>query len=68
MVLFAFCYPQGTNVPLTAAPRYMMVIFPIIVLFALWGKRPRFDRLFLAFSLPLFAVNIVLFISHYWVA
>jgi Mannosyltransferase (PIG-V) len=68
MVLFALCYPQGTNVPLTAAPRYMMVIFPIIVLFALWGKHPRFDKLFLAFSLPLFAVNIVLFISHYWVA
>ncbi|GAC1368249.1 MAG: hypothetical protein PVSMB5_28900 [Ktedonobacteraceae bacterium] len=68
MVLFSLAYPQGTTVPLTAVPRYMMVIFPIIVIFAQWGKHPRFDKLFMAFSVALFAINIVLFISHYWVA
>ena len=68
MVLFSLAYPQGTTVPLTAVPRYMMVIFPIIAIFAQWGKHPRFDKLFMAFSVALFAVNIVLFISHYWVA
>ena len=68
MALFALIYPQGTTVPLTAVPRYMMVIFPIIAIFAQWGKHPRFDKLFLALSAALFAINIVLFISHYWVA
>ncbi len=68
MVLFSLAYPQGTNVPLTAVPRYMMVIFPIIAIFAQWGKHPRFDKLFMAFSVAFFAINIVLFISHYWVA
>ena len=68
MVLFSLAYPQGTTVPLTAVPRYMMVIFPIIAIFAQWGKRPGFDKLFMAFSVALFAINTVLFISHYWVA
>jgi hypothetical protein len=68
MVLFSLAYPQGTTVPLTAVPRYMMVIFPIIVIFAQWGKHPRFDKFFLTLSVALFAINIVLFISHYWVA
>ncbi len=68
IALFSLLYPQGTTVPLTAVPRYMMVIFPIIAIFAQWGKHPGFDKLFLAFSVALFAINVVLFISHYWVA
>jgi hypothetical protein len=68
MVIFSLAYPQGTFAPLTAVPRYMMVIFPIIAIFAQWGKHLRFDKLFMAFSVALFAINIILFISHYWVA
>jgi hypothetical protein len=68
MVVFALSYPFIPLEPLSATPRYMMVIFPIIVVLAHWGKYSRFDKAVLAFSLPLFALNIVFFISHYWVA
>jgi hypothetical protein len=68
MLLFDLSYPEGVTEPLTAAPRYLMVIFPVFVLLGIWGKRPRLDRLMLALFLPLFAINIVLFIIHYWVA
>lgn len=66
--LFTISYPLGTVNPMSAQPRYLMSIFPFIVVFALWGKWPRVDRLFLALSLPLLAFNCILFISHYWVA
>ena len=68
MLLFDLSYPQGIVEPLTAAPRYLMVIFPVFVLLAIWGKRPRLDRLILVLFLPLFAINVVLFDSHYWVS
>ena len=68
MAIFSLSYPFIPVEPLSAAPRYMMVIFPIIVILALWGKRPRLDRVIVACSLPLFAVNVILFISHYWIA
>lgn len=66
--LFTISYPLGTVNPISAQPRYIMSIFPFIVVFAIWGKWPHFDRLFLALGLPLFAFNCILFISHYWVA
>jgi len=67
--IFSLSYPQGTVEPLTAAPRYLMVIFPILAILALWGsKRQAIDRMVICASLPLFAINTVLFISHYWVA
>jgi hypothetical protein len=53
---------------LTSAPRHMMLIFPFIVILARWGKRPGFSQIFLACSLPLFTVYIILFINHYWLA
>lgn len=67
IVLFSLSYPLGTLDPLTAVPRYLMVVFPIFVLLALWGKRPSIDRIILACSLPLFALNVVLFVSHYYI-
>jgi Gpi18-like mannosyltransferase len=69
MAILALSYsPVSTGEPLSAAPRYMQVIFPIIVICAQWAKNPRFDRAFLALSLPTFAFNIVLFVNHHWVA
>ncbi len=66
--LFSLSYPHNSTEPLLGAPRYMLVIFPIIIICALWAKNPRFDRAFQAISLPMFALNIVLFVNHYWVA
>jgi Gpi18-like mannosyltransferase len=69
LALLALSYsPIGTAEPLSAAPRYMQVIFPITVICAQWAKNPRFDRAFLALALPMFALNIVLFVNHHWVA
>ena len=56
---------QGTT--LTAVPRYMIVIFPLIIGIAVW-KRAHVDMLYLALALPLFAFNVILFVNHYWVA
>ena len=67
LMLFTLSFPQSVE-PLASQPRYMMTLFPITALLALWGKRLRFDQLVIAFSISLLAVNIVLFISHYWVA
>jgi hypothetical protein len=67
LILFTLSFPQSSEA-LASQPRYMMSIFPIAAIFALWGKRPRFDQTVIAFSLPLLAVNTILFIGHHWVA
>ena len=65
MIILPLCYIQGTT--LTAVPRYMIVIFPLIIGIAVW-KRAHVDMLYLALALPLFAFNVILFVNHYWVA
>jgi Mannosyltransferase (PIG-V) len=65
MMIFPLCYIQGTT--LTAVPRYMLVVFPLIIGIAVW-KRAHVDMLYLALALPLFALNVILFVNHYWVA
>ena len=67
LLLFTLSFPQSAE-PLASQPRYITAIFPITAIFALWGKRPRFNQAVIALFLPLFAVNIILFISHRWVA
>jgi hypothetical protein len=68
MALFVLCVPESIFEPLASMPRFFMVIFPITVIFASWGKQSRFDQFYLALALPLFAMNVILFISHMWVA
>lgn len=68
VIVFSISFPLWTVNPMASMPRYMMSIFSLIVVFALWGKRQRFDQFFIALGPPLLAVNTILFISHYWVA
>lgn len=68
LVIFNLSFPGYTIQPLASQPRYMMSIFPITAIFALWGKRPRFNQYFLAFSLVFFVMNVVLFVGNIWVA
>jgi hypothetical protein len=68
LALFSLSFPVAIAEPLNSQPRYLMVIFPIAVILAIWGKRQRFDQCFNVVSLPLLAVNIILFVSHYRVA
>ncbi len=68
IMLFSLSFPLGTINSLASQPRYMLTAFPFIVVFALWGKRPRFDQAYLAVAIALLAVNTILFVTHYWVA
>lgn len=68
LALFVLSFPVATVEPLASMPRYLMIIFPITVIFACWRKQLRFDQFYLALALPLFAMNVLLFISHTWVA
>jgi Gpi18-like mannosyltransferase len=68
VIIFSISFPILIDNPLTSVPRYLMSIFPLIVVFALWGKRPRLDQFFIALGPPLLAVNTILFISHFGIA
>ena len=67
LIILATIYPLGTQNALTSVPRFMIVVFPTTIIFASI-KWPRFDRYYLALTLPIFALNIFLFVNHYWVA
>ena len=66
VIVFSISFPAGTINPMASMPRYIMTIFPLVVVFALWGKYQRFDQFFIALGPPLLAVNTILFVSHYW--
>jgi hypothetical protein len=67
MVLLVLCEPNQ-YAPLMSVPRFMLVIFPIFILFALWSK----DRInawsLMSFFFIMFIINILLFVTNVWVA
>ncbi|WP_160145804.1 mannosyltransferase family protein [Dictyobacter aurantiacus] len=67
LIIFPLCYPIGTIDALSAIPRYMLIVFPVVIISASW-KQQRLATLCLAVSLALFTFNVMLFICHYWVA
>ena len=68
VIIYSLSFPLATLNPLTSQPRYMIVLFPLFVILALWGKHPRFDQFFVAIGPPLLAVFTFFFIGHYFVA
>jgi Mannosyltransferase (PIG-V) len=71
IMLFALSFtlsPLYVHNTLGSQPRYMMSAFPIFVIFALWGKRSRFDQVYVGISIAMLAVNALLFVTHHWVA
>jgi hypothetical protein len=54
--------------PLSSSPRFMLVIFPVFLIFALWGQHPRIRSILMALSVSLFTINALLFLTHGWVA
>lgn len=74
MMLSVLCYPvlahnpAYTYTPLMAAPRYMLMAFPIFLLFAHWSKSPGLAQILTITSLTFFVINIVLFVTQSWVA
>jgi len=59
--------PMSTG-SLMSMQRFALVVFPMFVLFGLWGARPTFSNAYVAFSLPLLGLFTVLFADWYWVA
>ncbi|MBV9646666.1 MAG: glycosyltransferase family 39 protein [Candidatus Eremiobacteraeota bacterium] len=53
---------------LMSMPRFALVLFPMFIVLALWGRRTWFNSAVVAFSLPLLGLFTVLFTSWYWVA
>ena len=71
IMLFSLSFslnPQFSADSLASQPRYMISAFPIFVIFALWGKRSRFDQIYVGIAIAMLAVNTLLFVAHYWVA
>jgi hypothetical protein len=68
MVAFSISFPATDIVPMISQPRLTIVIFPITVIFAVWGKHPRLHKCFLTFALTLLIVNIILFVGDIWVS
>ncbi len=59
--------PMSTS-SLMSMPRFALVLFPMFVIFALWGRRPSVNNAIVALSLPLLGLFTVLFADWYWVA
>ncbi len=70
LAIFAISFPTYIPEfePLLSQPRYMMIIFPLTIILALWGKKPRFNTYYLSLAITLFIMNIILFIGNIWVA
>lgn len=68
VILFSLSFPLATIHPLTSQQRYLIVLFPLFVVFAFLGKNSRFHQFYVSVCPALLAINTILFISHYWVA
>jgi len=68
LILFSLSFPLDSTTPLASQPRYMMSAFPVIIIFALWGKHTRFDQLYTVVAITFMVLNTLLFVLHYWVA
>jgi len=53
---------------LMSMPRFALVLFPMFVMFGLWGGRRAVNNAIVAFSLPFLGLFTVLFADWYWVA
>lgn len=53
--------------PLLSQPRFILVLFPFAIIFAIWSKHPRFHRVCFILSITFFILNTALFVSNIWV-
>ncbi len=59
--------PMSTS-SLMSMPRFALVLFPLFIVLAVWGRRPSVNNAIVSFSLPLLGLFTVLFADWYWVA
>ena len=67
MIAFVLSIPAYYINPLTSQPRFLMIIFPIFVILAIWGKVPRFNWSYITASVILFSYSVYLFVGNYWI-
>jgi hypothetical protein len=68
MLVFSSSFPANDIVPMISQPRLTIVIFPITVVVAVWGKHPRLHKCFFTLALAFLIVNIILFVGDIWVS
>ena len=68
LIGLSLSFPLETDSPLLSQPRYLLVLFPVTVIAALWGKNRRFHQVYLALSSGCFLTFAVLFVCDLWVA
>jgi len=66
-MLLSTVVPLSTS-SLMSMPRFALVLFPIFMVLAIWGRRPGVNNAVVAFSLPLLGLFTVLFADWYWIA
>ncbi|TAM62143.1 hypothetical protein EPN52_01040 [bacterium] len=66
-MLLSIAIPLSTS-SLMSMPRFALVLFPIFMVLAIWGRRPAVNNAVVAFSLPLLGLFTVLFADWYWIA
>ncbi|MBA2680019.1 MAG: glycosyltransferase family 39 protein [Ktedonobacteraceae bacterium] len=68
IAIFSLMFPWFTNHPLASTPRYLMMMFPVGVMLAVWSKRPAVGKAFELIWVTFFVVNTVLIVLENWVA
>jgi hypothetical protein len=54
--------------PLTSQPRFIVILFPLAIICAMWSKHLGRHRFFMTLSIIWFILNTALFVSNVWVA
>lgn len=67
IAIFSLMYPWPGHA-LASAPRFLLVMFPVGVMLALWSKRPAVGKTFELIWVTFFVINTLLFVLWNWVA
>ncbi len=68
LAALSLSFPIETDSPLLSQPRYLLMLFPVAVIAALWGENRRFHRVYLPLSAGCFLTFTILFVCGQWVA
>ena len=68
LAALSLSFPLETDSPLISQPRYLMMLFPVVVILALWSKDRRFYQGYLVVSTGCFLTFAILFVCDLWVA
>lgn len=63
--LGAIWLPLATG-QLVSQNRYLLIVVPMLLVLARWGRNPVFDRVWTIFSLLLFALYTILYTQGFW--